>query len=75
VSGAGHGGQTALFTGFALLVFFQSVVRALFAHPGKIGQRLAAQGAVDEEDHQQRKSNRRGVEKRRMRLQRACKGS
>ena len=55
VSGAGQSSQAAFLTCFRLFVFFKSVVRTLFCKPGKIGQRVAAQGAIDEKDHQQRK--------------------
>src|SRR5450756_3216721 len=47
MSGTSQSGQAAFLARFRLFVFLQSVVGTLFCEPGKVGQRFAAQGAVD----------------------------
>src|ERR1700674_3556285 len=55
VSSAGQSGEAAFFACFRLFIFFQSMVWTFFGKPRKVGKRLAAQGAVNEKDHQQGK--------------------
>jgi hypothetical protein len=56
MAGARNSGQTAFLASFCFFTFCQPMLGPFFCAQREIGQGLAAQRAIDEEDHQQRKS-------------------